>query len=372
VTPAAPTNTSAPVVSGTTRNGETLTTTNGTWSASPTSYSYQWKRASTSGGSYSDISLATSNSYKLTDADVGKFIKASVIATNSIGASTAELSAATSQISDVPAAPTTTSAPTTTAAPKITAAPATTAAPALSIVIQAPVTTVAQGQASVATIAPLSTVARSGASVTTTTVAARVSTTTTVKPSVTTTTTVGPPDIAKVSAGESSVLLDGVKTTTKVARQNNAMIVMAGSVSAALSGINDQGKTVPLDSDGSVRLSAGDSIKVAVGGFKPDSEVEVWLFSTPVRLGSASVGSDGSMSKTFILPAGVKSGNHRVAVLAKLPNGKTATFTLGIVLGEISTTSTVTRVLIAIPIALAIGFGLILPTRLRRRRTTKA
>ena len=363
----------APVISGTTRNGETLTTTNGTWSASPTSYSYQWKRASTSGGSYSDISLATSNSYKLTDADVGKFIKVSVIATNSIGASTAELSAATSQISDVPAAPTTTSAPTTTAAPKTTSAPATTAAPALSIVIQAPVTTVAQGQASLATIAPLSTVARSGASVTTTTVAARVSsaTTTTVTQSVTTT-TVGPPDIAKVSAGESSVLLDGVKTDTKVARQNNAMVVTAGSVSAALSGINDQGKTVPLDSDGSVHLSAGDSIKVAVGGFKPDSEVEVWLFSTPVRLGSASVGSDGSMSKTFILPAGVKSGNHRVAVLAKLPNGKTATFTLGIVVGEISTTSTVTRVLIAIPIALAIGFGLILPTRLRRRRTTEA
>ena len=367
-TPVVPANSVAPVVSGTTRNGETLTTTNGTWSASPTSYAYQWKRASAPSGSYSNISsLATSNSYELTDADVGKYIKVSVIATNSIGSSLAELSAATSQISDVPAAPTTT----TTVKPLVTTS--TTAAPALSIVIQAPVTTVAQGQASVATIAPLSTVARSGASVTTTTVAARVSTvtTTTVARSVTTT-TVGPPDIAKVSAGESSVLLDGVKTDTKVARQNNAMIVMAGSVSAALSGINDQGKTVPLDSDGSVRLSAGDSIKVAVGGFKPDSEVEVWLFSTPVRLGSAPVSSDGSMSKTFILPAGVKSGNHRVAVLAKLPNGKTATFTLGIVLGEISTTSTVTRVLIAIPIALAIGFGLILPTRLRRRRTTKA
>jgi hypothetical protein len=294
--------------------------------------------------------LATSNTYELTDADVGKYIKVSVIATNNVGPSVAELSAATSQISDRPAVVTTT-----------------TAAPALSIVIQAPVTTVAQGQASVATIAPRSTGAERD--VTSTTVAARVSsvTSTTVAQSVTTT-TVGPPDIAQVSAGESSVLLDGVKTNTKVARENNELIVTAGSVSATLSGIDDQGKTVPLDSDGSVRLSAGDSIKVAVGGFKPNSEVEVWLFSTPVRLGSASVGTDGSMSKTFILPAGVKSGNHRVAVLAKLPNGKTATFTLGIVVGQISTTSTVTRVLIAIPIVLAIGFGLILPTRLRRRR----
>ena len=346
-----PANSVAPVVSGTTRNGSTLTTTNGSWSGSPTSYAYQWKRASTSGGSYSNIpSLATSSTYELTDADVGKYIKVSVIATNNVGPSVAELSAATSQISERAAAVTTT-----------------TAAPALSIVIQAPVTTVAQGQASVETIAPRSTGAERD--VTSTTVAARVSsvTTTTVARPVTTT-TVGPPDIAQVSAGESSVLLDGVKTNTKVARENNELIVTAGSVSATLSGIDDQGKTVPLDSDGSVRLSAGDSIKVAVGGFKPNSEVEVWLFSTPVRLGSASVGSDGSMSKTFVLPAGVKSGNHRVAVLAKLPNGKTATFTLGIVVGEISTTSTVTRVLIAIPIVLAIGFGLILPTRLRRRR----
>jgi hypothetical protein len=173
-----------------------------------------------------------------------------------------------------------------------------------------------------------------------------------------------------VSAGESSLLLDGVKTNTSVARNDNTMIVTAGSVSATLSGIDNQGKTVPLDSDGSVRLSAGDSIKVAVGGFKPDSVVEVWLFSTPVRLGSAPVGPDGSMSKTFTLPAGVKSGAHRVAVLAKLPNGKTATFTLGIVVGQISTTSTLTRVLIAIPIMSAIVFGLILPTRLRRRRKT--
>ena len=357
-TPVPPSNSVAPVISGTTRNGELLTTTNGSWTGSPTSYAYQWKRASTTGGTYSNISSATSRSYELTDADVGKYIKVSVVASNNVGPSAAELSGATSQISDVPVVVTTT---TTEAPASVTT---TTAAPALSIVIQAPATTVPQGQASVATIGPTTTVVGLSSSVvTTTTVAARVS--------ATTTTTVGPPDIAQVSAGESSVLLDGVETKANVARENNQMVVTAGSVSATLSGLDAQGRTVPLNSDGSVHLSAGDSIKVAVGGFKPDSEVEVWLFSTPVRLGSAAVGSDGSMSKTFVLPAGVKSGNHRVAVLAKLPNGKTATFTLGIVVGDISTTSTVTRVLIAIPIALAIGFGLVLPTRLRRRRSAK-
>lgn len=358
-TPLAPTNSVAPVVSGTTRNGATLTTTNGSWIGSPTSYAYQWKRASTA-GVYSDISLATSNSYVLTDADVGKYIKVSVIATNNVGPSVAELSTATSQITDVAVV-----APTTTAVPVDT-----TAAPALSIVIQAPATNVAQGQAPVVTIAPKSTIAPRS------TVAPSISvvpttTTTTVAP--TTTTTVGPPEIPQVSAGESSVLLDGVETNTSVVRENNQIIVSTGSVSATLSGVDAQGEIVPLDSDGSVRLSAGDSIKVAVGGFTPDSEVEVWLFSTPVRLGSAFVGVDGSMSKTFVLPPEVQPGNHRVAVLAKLPSGETATFTLGIVVGEIATTSTATRLLIAIPLTFAIGLGLILPTQLRKRRkTTKA
>ena len=40
----APVNTVAPVISGTTTLGSVLTTTNGTWTNSPTSYTYQWKR----------------------------------------------------------------------------------------------------------------------------------------------------------------------------------------------------------------------------------------------------------------------------------------------------------------------------------------
>jgi hypothetical protein len=51
-----------------------------------------------------------------------------------------------------------------------------------------------------------------------------------------------------------------------------------------------------------------------------------------------------------------------------MANGKPTTFTLGILVGNISTTSTLTRILIAIPIALAMGFGFLLPNQLRHRR----
>ena len=268
--------------------------------------------------------------------------------------------------SAIPAPTTTTSTTTST-----TTTTTTTVAPALSIVIQAPVTTVAQGQASVATIAPTTTVpmlAAKSAPIPTTT-----STSSPQKPegATVTTTTLGPPVVDKGDAGQTAVQVDGVKTEAIVTRDSNQMVVTAGSLSATLSGLDKAGNTSPLDSDGNIHLNAGDEIIISVGGFKPGSVVEVWLFSTPTQLGTAVVGTDGTVSGTYRLPVGTESGTHRIVVTAKMANGKPTTFTLGILVGDISTTSTLTRVLIAIPITLAIGFGFLLPTQLRRRRKVR-
>jgi hypothetical protein len=187
-------------------------------------------------------------------------------------------------------------------------------------------------------------------------------------PKIVTTTTVGPPVVEKVAAGQTAVQVDGVKTAAVVTRENNQMVVNAGSLSATLSGLDKTGKIAPLDSDGNIHLEGGDVIKISLGGFKPETLVEVWLFSTPTQLGTAVVGADGTVTGAYRLPVGIKSGSHRVVVTTRMANGKPTTFTLGILVGNISTTSTLTRVLIAIPITLAIGFGFLLPTQLRRRR----
>ena len=262
-----------------------------------------------------------------------------------------------------PVATTTTSTTTTTT----TVSPTTTARPALTIDIQAPVSTVAQGQASVATIAP------KNSNASTTTVAnvnaAETKTVpTTVAPLASPTDSVPPPVIPKVSTGESALNVGGVSTKVELSRQNNQLVMQSGTMKAVLSGLDDKGATRSLDSDGNLRLAGGDVVKLNVGGFKPGSTVDIWLFSTPQRLGTAKVGADGRMSGSFTIPKNVEDGPHRIAITAKLPNGKSATFTLGIAVGEIARTSTLTRVLIAIPIVLAIGFGLILPNQLRRRR----
>jgi len=83
--PPAPVNTVEPVVSGTTTLGSVLTTTNGTWTNSPTSFTYKWRRGA------SIISGATSSTYTLVYADSSASISSEVTAINA-GGSTAEAS----------------------------------------------------------------------------------------------------------------------------------------------------------------------------------------------------------------------------------------------------------------------------------------
>ena len=95
-----PVNSSVPVVAGTNRAGISLTSTNGSWTNSPTSYSYQWKSSATSGGIYSDILGATASTYELGASDVGRYIRLSVVASNGSGGGAAALSVSRGPISD--------------------------------------------------------------------------------------------------------------------------------------------------------------------------------------------------------------------------------------------------------------------------------
>ena len=94
-----PANTAVPTISGTTTFGETLTSTTGSWSNSPSSYGYQWSRSATSGGSYTNISGATSSTHRLVAADVGQYLKVTVTASNASGSASAT-AVATAQIAN--------------------------------------------------------------------------------------------------------------------------------------------------------------------------------------------------------------------------------------------------------------------------------
>ena len=94
-----PRNTDAPVVSGTPHETDSLTTTNGFWSGSPTDFQYQWLRCATpTGGSCVVVTGATASTYTLVHADVGSTMRARVRAHNAVGTSLPADSAPTAAV----------------------------------------------------------------------------------------------------------------------------------------------------------------------------------------------------------------------------------------------------------------------------------
>jgi hypothetical protein len=115
---AAPSNTAPPTISGTPQVGKTLTASNGTWTNSPTSYTYQWKRCNTSGASCVNVANGTNKTYTLVGADAGHTMRVVVTATNADGSASAT-SAQTSTVAANGNVPKNTALPTVTGTPKV-------------------------------------------------------------------------------------------------------------------------------------------------------------------------------------------------------------------------------------------------------------
>lgn len=74
---------SSPQISGVPVEGETLTTSVGSWEGGPTSFAHQWVRCDEAGASCTAIAGATGFSYQLTSEDVGHTIRLEETVTNS-------------------------------------------------------------------------------------------------------------------------------------------------------------------------------------------------------------------------------------------------------------------------------------------------
>lgn len=103
-----PVNSSIPTISGVVRQSYKLTEHHGSWLNGVSSYSYQWERCNSTGGSCTKISGATNSTYTLPASEVGYTIRVQETAKNASGSTTAT-SAHTSKV--LPLAPSNTHPP---------------------------------------------------------------------------------------------------------------------------------------------------------------------------------------------------------------------------------------------------------------------
>ena len=92
----APANTVAPAVTGNKYRTQTLTTDDGTWTGSPApTFTYQWQRDNSGGGTFSNIAGATANTRVIDANDVGCQLRCVVTGTNASGSASANSNAVT-------------------------------------------------------------------------------------------------------------------------------------------------------------------------------------------------------------------------------------------------------------------------------------
>ena len=166
--------------------------------------------------------------------------------------------------------------------------------------------------------------------------------------------------------GGSNLLINGKVVEGVITREDNRLVITAGPLVVRIWAVAPDGGKLPLDSDGRLRVSAGDSVTVDASGFSFDTRVEVRLYSDPVLLGRTNVDGKGIMSASYEIPEGIPSGNHNV-VLAGERDGDPVTMALSVALGEESQGNGLTALFIGVLLIASIT-ALSIPAFLRRRK----
>jgi hypothetical protein len=137
----------------------------------------------------------------------------------------------------------------------------------------------------------------------------------------------------EVAPGESAATVGGESVAPKlvITAENTARIEL-GDVVIEIAP-EDAGRI----SDGlgtAVRAVRGRYVEVRGNGFAPVSQVEVWIYSDPTLLGSATTDTNGDFVKTFDIPVEIELGNHTLTLNGVDTKGATLTASVGIIVIE--------------------------------------
>jgi hypothetical protein len=111
---------------------------------------------------------------------------------------------------------------------------------------------------------------------------------------------------------------------------NTALKIDGGEFNVTLSASSAPGVNSALSSRGELVLTTGNYASFSGAGFAPNSEIVVWLFSTPTKLGTVVTDASGSFSGSLEVPSNLESGQHTVQLNGETSDGETRSLAVGV------------------------------------------
>jgi outer membrane protein OmpA-like peptidoglycan-associated protein len=139
-----------------------------------------------------------------------------------------------------------------------------------------------------------------------------------------------------VPLGGSVLLVNGQVETVVVkpdAPRNAAGLEVEGTgFTMKLAGLGASGQPLGLTNDGALILQQDRTAVVEGTGFKPNSDVELYAFSTPRFLGSVKTDAEGNFKGTVPLPTDIPEGRHTLQSNGFAADGAVRSLSLGVLL----------------------------------------
>ena len=196
-----------------------------------------------------------------------------------------------------------------------------------------------------------------------------------VQATTTTTTVVGDvikplvaPSLVNTPSAVGAATIGGKLAKATTTRVNNQLVFNAGGFTVTLAGVKADGTIIPLSSDGLLEVQRGDTFRLDATGFAPGSEVDIWMFSKSILMANIKVGADGLVKSSLTVPKSMANGLHHLVMVGVDKAKAEAKFEVGLNVGAPVKQWWASRVLIVVPIAIAVFIGLWLPTTVRRRK----
>jgi hypothetical protein len=176
-----------------------------------------------------------------------------------------------------------------------------------------------------------------GVSITPTTVPA-VSTTTTTLPVVEVLDASGG---VQVASNRGVVLINGVlqEMQISITEGNIATAQIPGLFIVRLTPQILDGDPAVTGKESQILAFKGRTIQISAEGFAAQSEVEVWVNSTPALLGTVTTDAQGAFLQDFDLPAGIEVGDHILTLSGTAQDGNAAIVSIGLVVVDNSSTT---------------------------------